>query len=789
MTTSKSNANVISLSFDKSNPVRSEALIKECLVQLPKPLQLARDVAHVDLKSAIQHLFDHVDDSLFEIADRASSNLEQNVFFESMREIRIQRRAMEKCFLLNIDQRFVALAEGGDIFAYNVSHADSQLPDDLSTISKEELEELVAIDSLVSKSLAQNKNALRVLALRINGLVTTVVSEKSSPLTPRALADSFVAAATLIKIDIKAKLVLFKLFERYVVNTLGDTVNRVNRVLTEQGVPIPKLSTYDEPHSQVSSSAQSYPRAPRAEKRAGSLYGTLQSLMHESDKLSQPLPEPSYSSHLPEEKPDSANETYGLLSALSALQRRQIQNLEGANTNGPRLLSSSDIQAAVLSATGKELLDEHSQDVIKLVDMLFSFILDDQNLPGPVKLILANLQIPFIKVALADEDFFNKEGHSARRLLNEMAMASIGWSGDTNNGDVLLNKIKSVVSKILNEFESNFEIFTLLLTDFIAFMEKERRRVSLFEKRAIDAEDGKAKSEVGRQHVDASLDELLKAHSVPAVFTQFVKGPWSNILFLIYMRQGMESQEWSQSLRVAKELVWCATPISSDEHKLKLTALMPRLKVLLKKGLDNISFNPVKQAKFIEQLDDHCQASLDKYEQEKRESSAALSDESETTEVLEDEPITITPQPSAEVTVAVDAKNTAEKEESEVESSVLAATEPSSAEQPSVASPSTDVQTPELADSQYRNLVDNFTVGVWFEKMEEGRASYRCRLAAIIRGTGKYIFVNRAGVKVAEETRDSLALQLQNGHLRTLDDGMLFDRALESVIANLRKPK
>jgi hypothetical protein len=94
-----------------------------------------------------------------------------------------------------------------------------------------------------------------------------------------------------------------------------------------------------------------------------------------------------------------------------------------------------------------------------------------------------------------------------------------------------------------------------------------------------------------------------------------------------------------------------------------------------------------------------------------------------------------------------------------------------------------------VAEPQYLNLVDNFTVGVWFEKIDENASPYRCRLAAIIRGTGKYIFVNRSGIKVAEETRDTLAMQLQKGKLRTLDDSMLFDRALESVITSLRQPR
>jgi len=76
-------------------------------------------------------------------------------------------------------------------------------------------------------------------------------------------------------------------------------------------------------------------------------------------------------------------------------------------------------------------------------------------------------------------------------------------------------------------------------------------------------------------------------------------------------------------------------------------------------------------------------------------------------------------------------------------------------------------------------------VGVWFEKTE-GDTGYPWRLAAIMRATDKFIFVNRSGVKVAEETRESLALLLQSGGIRTLDDTMLFDRALESVISNLK---
>ena len=67
-------------------------------------------------------------------------------------------------------------------------------------------------------------------------------------------------------------------------------------------------------------------------------------------------------------------------------------------------------------------------DAINLVSMLFEFILDDRQLPTPMKALLARLQIPMLKVVVLDKSFFSRGGHSARRLLNELATAAIGWN-------------------------------------------------------------------------------------------------------------------------------------------------------------------------------------------------------------------------------------------------------------------------------------------------------------------------------------------------------------------------
>lgn len=849
MAISSGETNVVTLQTRQSSRAQNEANMKERLAQLPPSLQLIFVASQSHFKSTIQNLFDHVDDSLFELADRAESNLEQNVFFESMREIRIHRRDMEKTFLRNIDAHFVNVLSGrsSDVPS-DLHNSDSLDIDDLSLVGNEELEELVAIDSLVKKAWLKNKSAIAALNARINSVVSLDLSERHSPLAPRSLADGFVVAASVLSIDIKAKLVLFKLFDRYVVQELPSIFKIVDHSLTEQGIAAPasprrQRAARADPH-QNNSSQGNYDQNKSSSCNAGTqnnqpthkgvelrdnsssapnaqaLYDTLQSLLHVEPSQTQARADFSDASYANNSSNNSSHNyaltevSLALINALSQIQQQQVQQIPSLGTvqSGEAqatLLSTNHIKTAIQS-TGVELLvDERSQDVMKLVDMLFSFILEDKNLPDPIKLLLARLQIPFIKVALADEDFFKKEGHPARRLLNEMAMASIGWTGDVGaeKRDTLLIKIEATVSRILKDFDTNFELFTLLLTDFIAFIEKERRRVLLFEKRAVDAEAGKAKSEIGRKKVDKKLADLVLDKDIPKIFKEFLAGPWANILFLIYMRQGLESKQWSNALNIASELVWSALPIEDDTHKIKLSALLPRLGNALKKGLESISFNPARQTQFVELFHEHYSLLFKNYRQ-KPFIESSLNATADTTinshavdkktglsrKKLTDSNVEARVEANSIGAQALLAK--VDKGAEVVNSAVLESR--SSTSGSSNTKPFAEVDdAPQIqatgkaqtADTQYINLVDNFTVGVWFEKKDDDIVSYRCRLAAIIRGTSKYIFVNRAGVKVAEETRETLAILLQQGKLRTLDDGMLFDRALESVITTLRTPK
>ena len=83
--------------------------------------------------------------------------------------------------------------------------------------------------------------------------------------------------------------------------------------------------------------------------------------------------------------------------------------------------------------------------------------------------------------------------------------------------------------------------------------------------------------------------------------------------------------------------------------------------------------------------------------------------------------------------------------------------------------------------------VDKLPIGIWLEFKGAAGQPIRCTLAAKISSIDKMFFVNRQGVKVIELTRMQLARELKAGSVKIVSEGALVDRAMESVISNLRE--
>lgn len=707
------------------------------LARLPVILLQVRDRAGQQLRHALQELFDNADDTLFEMADRARDDVEQNIFFEAMRDLRLKRKNIERVFLEQFFEAFVGLTG-------NIQTVLPQAFDTPAQQSGDDLERRVAVEAMVNKVLSRDGFALDQLTARLSTLLSKTLVTAHNPLGPAMLCEYFMQAGRNLGVEIKVKLIILKLFERYVLSDADQLYTEANQILIATGIlpdlkPAPNRRAID--RAQASARADPVEAGNRChstpiDDSVQEVFAALQELLFHVRGSVAPTLETSAQA-----LPISTRDLLRLLSHLQQyVPTPAVQDDFDLRNQLEQLLTRVSVKSGKSRVVG--VADE---DVINLIAMLFECILDDRNLPDSLKALIARLQIPMLKVAVLDKSFFSRCSHPARRLLNEIAAAALGWGEcDDHERDSLYLRIEQVVQRLLNDFVDDPAIFSELLADFLAFTSDERRRSELLEQRTRDAEEGRAKTELARQRVELALNQALLGKVLPQRVVAFVQDAWSQVLLLTCLKHGDQSAEWHADVQTMEQLIWSVQRHDDVDASLRLLALVPGLLKSLREGLNRSAFDPFATGEFFSELEGlHVQLF----------------------ERADQAPTATNP---ADAPLMVEVR----------EEIVLLTGDEGPFETASVHLPADD---PGLLQ------VDQLHTGCWVEFQEDEENTLRCKLAAIIEATGKYIFVNRTGMKVLERSRTGLALDFRRGAVRTLDDTLLFDRALESVVGNLRR--
>ncbi|WP_223414115.1 MULTISPECIES: DUF1631 domain-containing protein [unclassified Pseudomonas] len=709
------------------------------LARLPVILLQVRDKAAQQLRHALQELFDNADDTLFEMADRARNDVEQNIFFEAMRDLRLKRKNIERAFLEQFFEAFVGLAGSIQTTLPPALTLDIQAQQ-----SGDELERRVAVEAMVNKVLSRDGFALDQLTARLSTLLGKQLVTTRNPLGPAMLCEYFMQAGRNLGVEIKVKLIILKLFERYVLSDADQLYTEANQILIATGIlpdlkPAPNRRAIDRAQASVRAepdeAGNRWDSTP-IDDSVQEVFAALQELLLHVRGSVAPTLETSAQT-----QPISTRDLLRLLSHLQQyVPAPAVQDEFDLRNQLEQLLTRVSVKSGKSRVVG--VADE---DVINLIAMLFECILDDRNLPDSLKALIGRLQIPMLKVAVIDKSFFSRSSHPARRLLNEIAAAALGWGEcDDHERDSLYLRIEQVVQRLLNDFVDDPAIFSELLADFLAFTSDERRRSDLLEQRTRDAEEGRAKTELARQRVELALNQALLGKVLPQRVVAFVQDAWSQVLLLTCLKHGDQSAEWHADVQTMEQLIWSVQRHDDADASLRLLALVPGLLKSLRDGLSSSAFDPFATGEFFSELEGlHVQ-------------------------LFERADLAPAATRPADAPLMVEVR----------EEIVLLTADEGPVETASVRLPADD---PGLLQ------VDQLHAGCWVEFQEDEENTLRCKLAAIIEATGKYIFVNRTGMKVLERSRTGLALDFRRGAVRTLDDTLLFDRALESVVGNLRR--
>jgi hypothetical protein len=703
------------------------------LARVPVILLQVRDKAVLQLRHGLQELFDNADDTLFEMADRASNDVEQNIFFQAMRDLRLKRKSIERVFFEHVLEAFVSLTR------YSAAAIAAPVAPVLDAMSGDELERSVAVEAMVNKVLNRDGFALDQLTARLSTLIGKKLVTQHNPLGPAMLCEYFMRAGRNLGVEIKVKLIVLKLFERYVLSDADQLYTEANELLIATGI-LPDLKSAPGrralDRAQASVNAQPVEASAPLDEGVQEVFAALQALLLQVRGSVAPTLEPR--------APAQPISTRDLLRMLSHLQQYvpplAVQDDFDLRAQLEQLLTRVSVKSGKSRVVG--VADE---DVINLIALLFECILDDRNLPDSLKALIARLQIPMLKVAVLDKSFFSRSTHPARRLLNEIAAAAMGWGDcDDHQRDSLYLRIEQVVQRLLNDFVDDPAIFSELLADFLAFTSDERRRSELLEQRTRDAEEGRARTELARRRVEQALNAVVLGKVLPQQVLAFVQDAWSQVLLLTCLKHGEQSDEWRADVQTLEQLVWSVQRHDEPDIEQRLLALVPGLLKSLRSGLSRSAFDPFATAEFFSVLE-----SLHLQLFERTDQAVASVGEADT-------PLMVQVQEQIQL-------RTADEGPVEAASTRLS------------------------VDDESLVQVDRLTLGCWVEFREDEDNTLRCKLAAIIDATGKYIFVDRTGMKVQERSRAGLALDFRQGVVRVLDDTLLFDRALESVIDHLQR--
>lgn len=706
---------------------------------LPRPINKARDKALQLLGEYLTSMMDGADDTLFDLAEAAHSH-EQDRYFAAMRELRVKRSGVELGFQQSLQNAFLQLAFEPQSSAEKVVEFEN-----LALVNDEDVEIDVAISNMARRVRHSCEEQLRILNHRLEYLFEgrKEFGEERNPLEPQVIARCFEESLQRLELDIGTKLIVLKLFERMVLAELGYIVTETNQALIDAGIlpdlTAPPIAAARRPNDTYRQSMESDSATTGNVASTAQMFNMLQELLSALHSVANNQPASgdvsSASGNGVAVMQGNTPMLHGApiapdtpIKAISSDELVQVldrlQRVESSLED-----EGHDVRSELATLLKEEhqeavpTLEQADDDVINLVAMLFDFILDDPNLSGDIKALLGRLQIPLLKVAVVDKSFFSNEQHTARNLLNALARTGAQWSPQQGKEDELYQQIHQVISRVLQAHDVNSALFGELLAEFDHFVSQRDARSERIEARVREMEEGRFKTANARKVVKDALQSRLGGRAVPSVALELLQQGWQQVMYLTYLREGDDSIAWEQALRVVDAVVWSVN-IEQDPVQLKrLRSIGPRLIRNLQKGFEEVSYDTVTVKEWLKALHQVF-------------TNILKGEKFERTEVAEP------------------------------------------AQQDVVKLASDDPRVREMAALR---------VGQWLALQQESGETLRCKLAANLREGEKLIFINARGVKVAEHDAVSLAMAIHEGKATLINEGALFDRALEAVISDLRQ--
>jgi outer membrane biosynthesis protein TonB len=589
-----------------------------------------RDLVCERLAQALDGMLDKMDDTLSALIFETQDRDLRTTYLETRDKALEQRQTIAEQFRAHYLREFKVRSNRVKKIGQSFSDFDSSSLE-LNLVGEDDLNETLKLNDMATKLRQYCDEELAALDQRVGVLLGDANLEaEDNPFSPQAICDAFKHTCRNVDTNIKVRMVLLKLFDDHVLDDIRPVYKAVNALLVQNSI-LPKIrfsvSRGKEGSKAPPPGGRTGEEPPAAVPSDGpDFFSVLQDLLATNVKAkTQPGATGGTGASAPAVAgipgfPPIAG-TPGLGGAdgapLVVLQGAELMNLltrvqhgdvTAVADGGPPLIASAgepgtanvlrELKASSVG-TGMNQLDSMTLDIVA---MLFDQLFDDPKIPIAVKGLIGRMQIPMLKVAIADKEFFSKKTHPARRLLDTLGEISSRLPADFNASNPLFGRLEAIIQELMNNFQDNMEIFDVVRERLQNLVEEEDRHAEEEIRAAAKRIELNESLAASKTMAEFEVKTRVQAGKLPRPVIEFLVHQWVKPLLIVHVRRGQHSDAWKNSLATMDLLVWSVEAKHTPEERSKLATVVPDLLKRLTAGLKIADVEDAIRERFFSDL-------------------------------------------------------------------------------------------------------------------------------------------------------------------------------------------
>lgn len=390
----------------------------------------------------------------------------------------------------------------------------------------------------------------------------------------------------------------------------------------------------------------------------------------------------------------------------------------------------------VLHSPSAQKLSLLERNTIELLARMFDYIFADPSLGSDMKNMIAQLQIPIVRVVLFDRDFFFRESHPARTLLDMLGSSGIVLDQESSNPDPLLGVIGDVIERVQSEFDERIDLFSDVVSDLESYLKEEESKAQMAISQPVQTALSAEKMRIAREFAEHDVAIRVETGEVAGFLEVFLEEQWIRILTIAHSVKEEKPHALENALKTMDDLIWSLKPKNSPEERKELIAKLPAMLTLLNAWLNAIRWDEPDRVLFFSKL---------------AERHAAMARA----------PLELSPRRQLEIAVNIAQRASNRRLERFVHDK--------------------NVQEEDEASKEVAALER----GMWLAFSEDAEQVTRYKLAWISPKRGSFIFANRQGDQAFSITNTDLEAKYRAGTVSTILANSLVDRALSHALRDL----